>query len=793
MSKSFVWIDSTWATDPEGKPIVILFGRDPETKEVVKLPIGGVTPYFYVLLDEWNTMNDVNDSPDAISCFGDPLKKVRCNLPSEIPDYRKLFTKTFEADIPFDIRYTVDNRIFYTFDENGKPSTPVNGFLPRIGYWDIEVRAPKDIMPDPEHPRFPVVMFSLYDSYTDEVTVMSLKGHEVDTSRIERDIREKYNWRISLRHIICQTEQLLYLTFTKLVKICNFDVMTAWNGDKFDNGYTVNRGRVINVSLQDLSRLERKAVNDRKWTGRVLVDMMKLFKVWSKPMGKMPFGLKYVAKRFCNFTYDDQGANIDKLMEHGQWQDLVDYSARDVIAMAMIDRTINLFSFYENIRRVMGVKLNDCTSNSIMIESLLMKKGIKPMPTREYSDDDESIDGATVLKPTPGIHRMVGTVDAKALYPTIIIMHDISPDIDKMIPKTIVELMEEREKLRRLRMSGNADKFIKNSETAIKYAVNAFYGYMAFRGARLFKKELAAKVTRNGRMIIKSIKGKLEENNLPVVYGDTDSVFAEGITTPEFGIEMEGKLNLYLSDWAVENGVKREFAPTVKFEKLYRQILFKFKSPTSTKRKAKFNVEPAKKRYAGHLIWKDGFVVDQMDYTGLETNRSDSAMVTRDCMVNFLEALLREDDLPKAKKIVKTTFNDVSKGKLKINIVGIPKGISDPNAPDEGSSNGAWLRGMRNATKLMGTRWSEEPKPYLLRCTVPYKEICILDDEETIPTITIEGTSPPKRVPAYEVDWPLMAEYVVKKKMEPLLLSIGCTWEEVVKNQSSLEAFGFGV
>jgi hypothetical protein len=96
---------------------------------------------------------------------------------------------------------------------------------------------------------------------------------------------------------------------------------------------------------------------------------------------------------------------------------------------------------------------------------------------------------------------------------------------------------------------------------------------------------------------------------------------------------------------------------------------------------------------------------------------------------------------------------------------------------------------MRNATKLLGTRWSEEPKPYLLKCTVPVKEICILDDEEVIPTKDVDGVT----VPAYNVNWPLMAEYTVKKKMEPLLLSIGTTWDEAVKDQSSLAAFGFVV
>ena len=768
----YIWIDSSWTKDQNGKPIVVLFGRDPVTLKTKIIGVKDFIPHFWVHNDDYNEVHGTKYIEERISCFGEPIRRIDVSTPDRMSVERSLYNRTYEGDVPFDIRYTVDNRINYAFDSNGKSVQYDGSFNQRIGYYDIEVRAPQEIMPRHEKPRFPIVCISLYDSYTDDVYVYTLGGYDVDLSGMQEKLSKKSNCNLHLIHIPFNNERKMITAFANKVKEIDFDIMTAWNGAGFDDPYIVNRSDVISANIQGLSRLSRSNVTNRRWVGRILIDQMKMFMTWSKPMGKMPFGLKSVAKSFSNFEYENQGSNIDKMMTDGRWNEIIEYSACDVIAQKLIDRDTNLFGFYENVRKVMGVKLNDVLSSSIMIETLLMKRGMKPMPTRTFVNDGESVEGALVLKPIPGVHSNVGVFDAKALYPSIIIMHNLSPDIDGMIPKVIIEMMEEREKLRAIRMAGNADDNMKNAETATKYIVNSFYGYMLFKAARLYNKEIGAKITGEGRTIIRAVGGEVEKMGYTVSYGDTDSTFVKGIMSPEQGMEIEVKINKFLVEWSTKNDIDELFAPTVKFEKLYGRIMFKMKAGVGKKKK---KLEAAKKRYAGHLVWKDGFEVDKMDFVGLETRRSDAAIVTKDTMILFFEYILKDNDIEKANKLVKKAYNDVKSGSIEIQNVGLPRGIKSDKV-------NVWTKGMDNATIMWKIRWDEQPRPKLLYCLRPYKQICVDDDMTEIP-LNDKGKL------SIVIDWNIMADKTIRNKFESLLMSIGVDWDKVVNGQSSLFDF----
>jgi|LGVE01.1.fsa_nt_gb DNA polymerase I len=751
---TYAWIDSCWLMS-NGKPTVVLFGRDIETKKVKKIGIQDFVPYFWAPLDEITLPDEVEE---GVSCFGDAIGKVVVNTPDQVPVIRNKFTHHFEADVPFDIRYTVDKKIFYAYNDEAEPVEYEGGFLPRIGYYDIEVEAPPEIMPDPENPIYPIKLISILDSYTNKVRVFTVGGRQVDDDQV-----------------ICATEDDLFRVFSKYVASMDFDVVTAWNGKKFDDPYFVRRARLINCYkyIQPLSRISGKWVTENRFTGRILIDMMVVFRDWSKPMGKMPTGLKYIAKKFANFEYDDEGNRIKELIANDEWEKLVKYSKNDVIAMQKIDEAIGLFQFYENIRRKMGVKLNDIFGRAVMIETLLMKRGIKPMPTRTLHETDEDLIGALVLKPPIGIHSNVGGFDLKALYPTIIIAKDISPDIDHMIPKTITEMMEEREKYRVIRMAGNADENMKNSETAIKYIVNAFYGYMAYKRARLFKIECAQEVTGTGREIARSIHKELKVWGYDTVYGDTDSSFVKGILTPETGIELQGDINKFLLKWSREQGIKDEFAPIIKFEKLYKRIMFKRKTTSK---------DAAKKRYAGWLVWKDGYEIDKIDFVGLETNRSDSAEVTKDAMRKFFTSVLKDNDTDSAIKMVRNIYRDVVDGNIDLQTVSVPKGIHKKG------QNNPHTRGMKTGTKVYKIQWYGMEKPKLLYCKRPFKEVCIDSGVTTIPP-AIDEDGNVLDIPAFEIDWNKQAEKTIKQKMKPLLDSIGVDWEQSIAGQTSLFDF----
>lgn len=776
----YVWYDSAWVRGFNGKPTIVLFGRNIDNpEETVKIGVQNFKPYFYAPYNELS----IHHNPKEISCFGDEIEKIEVKAVKNVKIDKEKFSRTWMADYVLDMRYVVDQGIWYGFDEFKRPIEVEESMLPRILYYDIEVRSPEGIFPRYENPIYPVVIISACDSYTGDVKV--------------------FTWgipKVKDYQVACDSEEEMFVKWAQWVHKVDFDVVTGWNSSGFDVPYIIERTKFIELDLTKwLSRLERGYINERKWMGRQLVDQMEFFKDWSKPQGKMPYGLKYIAKTFANFVYDECGDKIDQMFNEERWDELVTYGFNDAIALKKIDDAIGLFKFYENLRMWMGVKLCDMLQRSLIIETYLLREGIKPMPTKEYHEGDK-IKGATVLLPTAGIKHDIGCFDAKALYPTIIIAENISPDIDSMIPKTIVKLMDKREEMRAKRLAGDSSEILATAEQSLKYIINSFYGYMLYKRARLYSREHGAQITAGGRKLAKLLKDTADENDHLTIYGDTDSVFVDGIKTIEIGITLEATMNDALMKWTLDKGIEPHYAPTVKFEKVYKRIMFKKKIGSEI---------AAKKRYVGLLTWKDGKDIFKLDYTGIEVRRSDVAPITKKTMVDFFEMLLVEDNSVEAVQIVKRALMSVKRGEVSLQDVAIPKGVHS-------TKTNPHVRGMKHGKDLMKIMFREDKKPQLLLCKRPFKEICIdenvvevpmiqvgfdgrhfevLEPEDTILAQEQESKSENsieknvKIIPMFEIDWDAMAQKTITQKMQSLVESIGISWGVTIEGQTTLFSF----
>ena len=795
----YIWNESKWIKDPMGDPVIVLFARDTDTGRATQIGVKNFIPYFYAPSDEVNrpdgdidTCDTIDDSDiiamcdydiedikqsseNYLSCFGDSITRVEVSSPDQVPYVRSLYSKTFDADILFDMRYLIDKGISYAFDKDLNPVEYSGDYLPRIIYWDIEVRSPHDIIPDPRDPIWPIVLISACDSYTGDVKVFSWGMPKVRDSQV-----------------CCRDERDMISQFARWVAEIDPEIVTGWYTDGFDIPYYVDRSRLLKVYVHKyFSRIDGEYFTYGNMPGRMIPDMMEYFKDWSKPMGKLEtYGLKAIVKKFLGYEYDNLGGDIDQQMREEKWEELVKYSEKDATVLKELDDHIGLYAFYENLRKVMGVKLTDVLGRSKMIETLLMRRGIKPMPTRIKREITDELQGALVLSPPIGVHSNVAVFDIAALYPTLIIMYDISPDIDKMIPKVIIELMEERDVLRRKRLAGKASEADKISETSLKYVVNSFYGYLFFVGAKLFDVDSARKITGGGREVATNIHGFMNDKGYPAIYGDTDSTFAKGIVNPEIGLQLQEELDNFLLQWTLDQGIGETFAPKIKFEKLYDRLMFKPKNVIKRKRRSKKEIKhvPAKKRYAGHLIWKDGYVVDKMDVVGMEIRRSDSSPITKELMVNFLEKVLIGGDTSGAIKMVKDVHRNMVDGNVPILEAAIPK-----NVKKRGDT--AWWRGIDNATERLGIHFNGSESPKLLYCNRPVNEICITNDIDIIPMRRYEdpdggldGNRNPLmiEVPEFEVDWDTMALKNIEQKFRPLLIGIGVNWNNVIDGQKTL-------
>jgi len=328
-----------------------------------------------------------------------------------------------------------------------------------------------------------------------------------------------------------------------------------------------------------------------------------------------------------------------------------------------------------------------------------------------------------------------------------------------MIPKVITFILNEREKYRKLKLEGKATEIDKITEQSLKFIANAHYGVIASPYFKLFDENCAAEITQTGREIVKGMSKFIEEKGYKVCYNDTDSTFIENINSVEEAKQLESDVNNYLKQWAKGYNIKDEFAPIVKFEKYYKRLFFK---------KRTSGEEAARKKYAGRLIWKDGKDVEDIDYTGIEIKRSDTAPYTKEIMEDFFKELLINGDEQKAINVVKKAYKDLSSGNIKAHQIAIPKAIHSFGVES------AHIKGTRNGAELLGIRFDLSKKPKLLYCVSPYKEICIEDDtpEELIKEkITI--------------DYFKMADRLITQKMKSLIESLGYSWDCVICGQTT--------
>jgi len=670
-----------------------------------------------------------------------------------------MFDFTDEADILFDKRHNIDRKIkyAYTVAEDGSviPVHVDEPIEPRVAWFDIEVMGVEGEVPSPSHAIHPIVTIQVMDSYTKQVKIFTY----VIPDTCGDDIH------------MCTSEQMMIREFCQWIEQQDFDILSGWYSNQFDLPYIIQRAQVIGVTLKGLCRtyMEPSAqMVNNSWRihvhGRQCLDLMEAFKKYYAPQGQLAaYDLKGITASTdilgdAAFTYEDYGPHIPTLVNERRFGTLAEYCRNDVRALDTINTKLGLIQFFEHLRMIAGVKIEETLMNSRVIESLLMHGGIKPMPTKNYKDTPvDGFEGAIVLTPPTGVHDNVGVVDLTALYPNIMVGFNISPDIDGVVPRTLKIIMEERDKLRRLKLEGKATQVEKNKETVLKFLANSFYGVIGWSRFRLYNHEQAATVTRIGRELNQFLQQVIRDAGYTPIYGDTDSVFALGVKTPEDGLALQSYANRRLEEWS--HAHKSSVVFTLKFEKLYRKIVFK-KSVSG---------EVAKKRYAGHLIWKDGHVEDKLDYTGIEIKRSDQANITKDLLEQFLLQLLILNDQHGAITQVRTLISNVMSGKVSVHDVSIPKGIKSMDRNDP------WVHGINTCKELFHESPPDGVKPRLLYIIGDRKYLCIYPDMD-------EQVIRSKVTP----DWGMIVEKTIRKKLQTYVESIGLKWEQAIHGQLTL-------
>ncbi|WP_416839045.1 DNA-directed DNA polymerase [Haloferax sp. DFSO52] len=815
-------------------PVLHVFGRtaddDPEHVRIL-----GFEPYFYAptdSLDDDLLDKDVITKTEAgyESIRGEELTKIFTRTPRDVGQIRDEFDH-YEADILFPNRLLIDKdindgiRVPERRLDDGTIQIPHQEVEPtsveanlRVNTFDIEVN---DRNGFPEEGEEPIICLTSHDSYRDEYIVW----HAVapDGAGKRPDALPNYEFLHEGGEVEVRTfddEPAMLDAFLAYIEETNPDVMTGWNFEDFDAPYFLDRLDVLNPTTEynlDGDRMSRLGeVWRSNWggpdiKGRVVFDLLYAYKR-TQFTELESYRLDAVGELELDAGKERYTGKIGDLWEEDP-ERLLEYNLRDVELCVEIDRKQDIIAFWDEVRTFVGCKLEDAPTPGDTVDIYVLHKvhGEFALPSKGQQES-EDYEGGAVFDPITGVKENVTVLDLKSLYPMCMVTINASPETkvdpdeydgemfhapngthfrqepDGMIREMVDELLAEREEKKGLRNEhepGSAEyEQFDRQQAAVKVIMNSLYGVLGWDRFRLYDKEMGAAVTATGREVIEFTEKAANEFGYDVAYGDTDSVMLElgPDVSKDEAIEqsfaIEEHINGAYDDFAKEALGADEHRFQIEFEKLYRRFFQAGK----------------KKRYAGHIIWKEGKDVDDIDITGFEYKRSDIAQVTKEVQKNVIDMIVHGEDTEVIKDYLYDIITDFQSGNLPLEEVGIPGGIGKRLSAYETAT--AHVRGAQYANAFLGTNFGRGSKPkrvYLAKVHPSwFREMEAGSfDPQTDDLYRAFKRDPDvicfeyaDQIPEeFEVDWDTMLDKTLEGPISRIIEALGMSWDEVKSGQ----------
>ena len=135
--------------------------------------------------------------------------------------------------------------------------------------------------------------------------------------------------------------------------------------------------------------------------------------------------------------------------------------------------------------------------------------------------------GGLVLEPEPGLYDYILSMDFNSLYPTIIQEYEICFTDEKILPKIITNLLAQRKNIQNIMEKCSDIKqynYFDDKQKALKKISNSIYGCFGCEYFRFYNPKIAEKIAFEGRNILEGSKFLVNQYNIDVIYGDTDSI-----------------------------------------------------------------------------------------------------------------------------------------------------------------------------------------------------------------------------------------------------------------------------
>jgi len=687
-----------YQTDKDNIPHIFLFCRDENGKQKiwhVRCETLNLRPRFYVptteiVPDQEGIILVVPEPKRGI--YGTVLKKVITRIPANVGSLRGNF-QHHSADIRFTDVFLNEADFYIGIESKGMdlyPSEPLP-MLPLLFYVDLEVAAPHEEFPNYLRAKWPVVLITTWNSYTNRVVCFLWHPDLVPGSiALPEDLQTPSEYTIIPKFVEPLVKLLERDPYTKWkpegIEIRWFDnekIMHqrfigymnevikpgVWTGYNiwFDAGYEIGRLRYLKMNPNLLSPLKEAYVRsefDVVVKGFDMFDGHQAFKdYFTMNYGELPSWKfaeviqheKVFGKPKVGFW---KGGEIRAIWKNKDLAELLRYGIDDANDFAAMMKKYEIVEFSNTIRVLAGCSLSDALSFFKAWDVMMLRDDEYILPSGRYTKKFEEATGPIVFMPKVGIHENVGQIDVRSTYVNLIVEYNIGPDtLDPngenaieielfgkkkvlrfrqdppgILKRNILKVEAAREKVRQ-EMEKYPEKsdiwqLLWTKQFALKFLTSSLPGLLGNEAFRLFNQELHAAVMQPGARITIRCSTVAEEEGIETLYGDTDSVFLD-TKTKERSLELVDKTNVVLA---------REFGEAfqVKLDEFWQSVFF-LQKRDEPKGKKKF--------YVG--IREDG----SMKTVGLRA--SNMADVTLRLFDQIFYTLLKERDIPKAKRIVR--------------------------------------------------------------------------------------------------------------------------------------------
>ena len=350
---------------------------------------------------------------DYQSLNGTRLRRINENVKDN--------SKSYESDLNEEVRTLID--LYY---ESDLVSTGHKDF-----FFDIESNRDEQGYGTIQDVRTKITSIAYHDKLGNDRRVLVLDERKV----MKNHLIESKNYTVE----IFATEAELLTRFLNLFAKIQPTVITGWNTDGYDIPYLIGRCKKV-LGAQSIKKLSPVGIVDynpkkEKWKifGVSSLDYIKLYKNFTYT--ELPnYRLDTVAKKELGRGKIEYDGDLQHLFETDIHK-FVEYNMTDVDLVYEMDEKLQLLGLARTICHKGHVPYEDVYQASKYLDGAAivdLKRNGFVAPNKQFrfleNEEDESLAGAYVMPPIPGLYNWIYDLDLTSLYPSIIMTLNISPE-----------------------------------------------------------------------------------------------------------------------------------------------------------------------------------------------------------------------------------------------------------------------------------------------------------------------------------------------------------------------------